>query len=107
LIKTTVVKSNQNKITNEIDTYAIHGSFMIFNKTYFTKGGSINYPSLLFGEEIFVAETALQRGLKVIYEPSLHIEHRQNATTNSFKSKKLVQLMNQSYRYLLKTFFIK
>jgi GT2 family glycosyltransferase len=106
LLKTKFVKSNTgNRINERMETYCIHGSFMVFNKSYFTKGGTINYPSLLFGEELFVAETARKLGLKTIYEPDLVINHNEHSTTGVFKSAKTVGFMHQSYSYLLKTFF--
>ena len=106
LLKSKLVKSNtQTAIHHTIDTYAIHGSFVIFNKSYFDKGGSIKYPSFLFGEELFVAETAIKLGLKTIYCPALKINHFQNTTTGTFKSGRAVRLLHQSYSYLLDSFF--
>jgi GT2 family glycosyltransferase len=87
--------------------YAIHGSFMIFNKTFFEKGGTINYPSVLFGEEIFIAEQVLQLNLKISYDPGLQVEHNEHATTGIFKSRKMIAYLHQSYTYLLKTYFNK
>jgi GT2 family glycosyltransferase len=106
LLKTKFVKKKQTgKIKERIQTYCIHGSFMVFNKTYFAKGGTINYPSLLFGEELFVAETARKLGLTTIYEPDLVINHHEHSTTGVFKSSKTVKFMHQSYKYLFETFF--
>jgi len=106
LIKTKLVKSSaQAKINKAMETYAIHGSFMVFNKSYFIKGGAINNPTFLFGEELFVAETARKLGLKTIYEPALVVNHFQNATTGTFKSSSSVGYLHQSYSYLLETFF--
>ncbi len=106
LLKTKITKSNsQQKVNQSMQTYAIHGSFMVFNKSYFTKGGTINTPVFLFGEELFVAETARKLGLKTIYEPSLVVTHFQNATTGTFKSAASVRCLHESYSYLLKTFF--
>jgi GT2 family glycosyltransferase len=85
--------------------YAVHGSFMVFNQSYFKKGGTLHYPSFLFGEEIFVAETALKLNLKTVFDPSLKIIHHQHSTTGKIKSRKYVQWMHQSYSYLLKNFF--
>ena len=106
LLKSKLVKSNTQTIySNRAETYAVHGSFMVFAKSYFEKGGSIKYPSFLFGEELFVAETAVQLGLRTIYEPSLKIKHFQNSTTGTFKSGRAVKFLHQSYSYLLDSFF--
>lgn len=88
-----------------IHPYALHGSFMVFNKSFFEKGGIINYPCTLFGEEIFVAEQARKLNLTVVYQVQLQTEHHEHSTTGVFKSRKTVKFLHQSYTYLLKTFF--
>ena len=105
VLKTKLKGSTKNKKINSLNPYAVHGSFIIFNKTFFLKGGTINYPSILFGEEIFVAEQALKLKLNMAYEPTLQIEHKEHSTTGIFKSRKIVAYLHQSYTYLLKTFF--
>lgn len=87
--------------------YAIHGSFMVFNKFFFKKGGTLNYPAVLFGEELFIAEQALQLKLNMVYEPTLKIQHHEHATTGVFKSRKAVAYLHQAYSYLLEAFFTK
>jgi GT2 family glycosyltransferase len=105
LLKTKLVgRQNASQIL-VANPYAIHGSFMIFNKTFFERGGTINYPSVLFGEELFVAEQVRKLNLKMAYEPLLQVEHNEHATTGVFKSRKTVAYLHQSYTYLLKTYF--
>ncbi|HVA98529.1 MAG TPA: glycosyltransferase [Bacteroidia bacterium] len=96
---------SKNKITENSNPYAIHGSFMIFNKTFFLNGGTINYPSLLFGEEIFIAEQAQKLKMITLFDPNLKLEHAEHATTKIFKSNENINYLHQSYCYLLKTFF--
>ncbi|MEO8761224.1 MAG: glycosyltransferase [Bacteroidia bacterium] len=105
VLKTKISGAVSNKINTSLNPYALHGSFMIFNKTFFTKGGTINYPAVLFGEELFIAEQALKLNLNIVYEPTLQVEHNEHATTGIFKSHKTVAFLHQSYTYLLKTFF--
>jgi GT2 family glycosyltransferase len=105
VVKTKIKPGNGTQLTKATTPYAIHGSFMIFAKSFFEKGGTINYPSVLFGEEVFIAEQALQLKLNMIYEPSLQVEHHEHATTGIFKSRQTVAYLHQSYTYLLKTFF--
>jgi GT2 family glycosyltransferase len=64
--------------------YAPHGSCLIFNKNYFISGGTLNLPNFLFGEEIFVAETAMQLGLDIIYDPRLIIYDYEHASVGFF-----------------------
>ena len=105
VIKNKLVGRTNTKHTKALKPYAIHGSFMIFNKTFFQKGGTINYPCVLFGEELFVAEQALKLNLNMLYEPSLQVEHHEHATTGIFKSKEAVAYLHQSYTFLLNTYF--
>jgi GT2 family glycosyltransferase len=94
-----------NKHNEAMKPYAIHGSFMVFNKAFFQKGGTLNYPCVLFGEELFIAEQALKLNLNMLYEPSLQVEHNEHATTGTFKSKEAVAYLHQSYAFLLNTYF--
>jgi GT2 family glycosyltransferase len=87
------------------NTYAIQGAFMIFNNSYFQKGGDLNYGSFLYGEEIYIAETAREKNIRIFFEPSLHVIHRGNATTGRFKSGLHLKYFVKSYDYLLKRFF--
>jgi len=105
LIKTRLKGNITPKTDDTLHPYAVHGSFMIFNRTFFEKGATINYPSVLFGEELFIAEQALKLHLDIVYEPSLQVEHNEHATTGIFKSRKTVAYLHQSYTYLLRAFF--
>ena len=105
LVKTKLVGRQNEQPNLATNPYAIHGSFMVFNKTFFEKGGTINYPSVLFGEELFIAEQARKLSLNMVYEPTLRVEHNEHATTGIFKSRKTIAYLHQSYTYLLKTYF--
>ncbi len=85
-----------------IPVYGIHGSFMIFHRSFFDKGGTLDYPNPLYGEEIWLGERALRLGLRIGFDPSLQVIHREHGTTGMFKSPELVRLMHRSYRYLLR-----
>jgi GT2 family glycosyltransferase len=105
LLKTKLMGRQNSKPNLVANPYAIHGSFMVFNKTFFEKGGTINYPSVLFGEELFIAEQARKLNLNMVYEPTLQVEHNEHATTGVFKSRRMVTYLHQSYTYILKTYF--
>jgi GT2 family glycosyltransferase len=64
--------------------YAPHGSCLVFNKNYFTFGGTLDLPNFLFGEEIFVAESSKQMGLDIIYDPRLVIYDYEHASVGFF-----------------------
>ncbi|HXD92493.1 MAG TPA: glycosyltransferase [Bacteroidia bacterium] len=105
LLKTKLMGRQNNPSNLVANPYAIHGSFIVFNKTFFEKGGTINYPSILFGEELFIAEQVQKLNLNMVYEPELQIEHNEHTTTGVFKSRKTVAYLHQSYTYLLETYF--
>jgi GT2 family glycosyltransferase len=83
--------------------YGIHGAFMIFRNTFFSKGGSFDSPLNLFGEEIFISEMALEKNMNVVFEPSLKIIHHEHSTTRVFKSRQAVKQLHASYSTLLAT----
>ena len=85
--------------------YAPHGSFMIFSRQYFERAGSLDFPCFLFGEEIFVAETARSIGLDVVYEPSLQLLHDEHLVTRRFWSRQKVRYQHESIKYLMDAFF--
>lgn len=91
--------------SNRREMYASHGSFMIFSKNYFKAGGNFQYGSFLFGEEIFVAETCRRLGLKTMYVPELEVEHHEHVSTGLFPSKKSLQFISQSSRFVADTYF--
>lgn len=87
--------------------YASHGSCMIFNRRYFVAGGSIEYPVFLFGEEIFVAETARQLGLSVVHCPQLWVFDKEHASTGgATRSRKVAGYMNEATQYLVQKYFV-
>ncbi len=85
--------------------YAPHGSFIALHRSYFEHGGTLDHGTFLFGEEIFVAETARRLGLTVLYEPSLVIEHTERSTGIGLFRRDTALLRKQASQYLAKTFF--
>ena len=74
--------------------YAPHGSCLVFKNNYFTLGGTLGLPNFLFGEEIFVAETAVRLGLDVIYDPGMVIHDYEHASIGFF----VTPVINKHYR---------
>jgi len=85
--------------------YAPHGSFIIFKNTYFQKGGTINHISFLFGEEIFIGETAIENNLSVLYDPSLIVLDSEHASTGIMRNKLIAKFMKESTKDLYKKYF--
>lgn len=102
------LKQPEHDTTNggSVPIYASHGSCMIFNRRYFASGGSIEYPVFLFGEEIFVAETARQLGLLVVHCPQLWVFDKEHASTGgALRSRRVAGYMNEATRYLVQKYF--
>jgi len=86
-------------------TYGIHGSFMVFAKSFFENGGTLEYPMQLFGEEIFIGETARKLNLRTFFDPGLKVIHLAHSTTGIIKNPRNVKKLHDSYSYLIRTFY--
>ena len=95
----------QNINTDFTEIYAPHGSFIIFHKRFFQKGGSLDYPSFLFGEEIFVAETAMKLNLKILYYPKLKVIDYEHASTGIIRSKRIASYFKESMNFIVDQYF--
>ncbi|OQX55886.1 MAG: hypothetical protein B5M53_03585 [Candidatus Cloacimonas sp. 4484_209] len=88
-----------------VKVYAPSGVFAIFHRSYFEAGGNLNHGVFLFGEEIFVAETARRLHLTVLHDPKLKIVHKGHSTTNIIKSPQIAHFIRESAAYCANTFF--
>ena len=88
-----------------ISIYAPHGSCVIFAREFFRRGGSLRYPSFLFGEEIFVAEQARKLQLRVLYKEDLWFSHAEHVSTEIWRSRKMVKYAQESADYCAKKYF--
>jgi len=87
------------------EIYAPHGACILFAAEYFRRGGDLSYPGFLFGEEIFVAETARRLGVKVLYDPSLRMTSQDHVSTGRFRSKVMAGYMRDSAVLLADRYF--
>jgi len=85
--------------------YAPQGSCIVFAREYFDRGGTLDYPQFLFGEEIYVAETARALGLQVIYEPRLRMWHDDHASTGLIRSRRVARHVADSARFIADRYF--
>jgi len=99
------VRPNSPSLKSRGTIYAPHGSFLILARNYFDRGGNLDFPRFLFGEEIYIAEHMRRFGLKVLYEPSLQITHQEHQSTKLFKSRRVAQHMAHSAAYCADTLF--
>lgn len=73
--------------------YAPHGSAMFIRRRFFDCGGTLQFGSFMFGEEVHIAEQARRAGLTVLYEPACRVLHKANAVLG-----KLPSSMNRAWR---------
>jgi len=85
--------------------YAAHGSFLAFHRSYFERGGTLGHGAFLFGEEIFVAETARRLGLAVLFEPRVIVEHAEHSSMGPLWRRETSDRRREASRYLANTFF--
>ena len=76
---------------------------MIFYRTYFEKGGTLDHGAFLFGEEVFVAESARKFGMEIVYDKRLRVIHSEHVTTRSSKDR--MKYKYEAARYCAKEFF--
>jgi len=100
-----VTKEPVSRASSPSKIYAPHGSFIALHRSYFEHGGTLEYGAFLFGEEIFVAETARRLGLTVLYEPSIVIEHTERRTATGLWNRDISRYRRQASRYLARNFF--
>ncbi len=85
--------------------YAPHGSFIVFAQSYFSKGGDLSHDSFLYGEELYVAETAIKYSMNVVFEKSLCIEHLEHVTTGLIGSRKKAKYLYDATKHILIKFY--
>jgi GT2 family glycosyltransferase len=85
--------------------YAPHGSFLILSKNYFARGGDLEFPGFLFGEEIYIAERMKGLGLEVVYDPSLEVLHDEHKSTKLYKSREMAAHAAFAAAYCADVFF--
>ena len=85
--------------------YAAHGCFLILSRGYFARGGSLRHEPFLFGEEISIAEQAIQVGLPTVCDPTIEIMHDDHASTGRLPSRALHAYHRQAAAWLVEEFF--
>jgi GT2 family glycosyltransferase len=86
--------------------YAPHGSCLVFNRNYFIRGGTLDLPNFLFGEEVLVAETALHLGLDVEYHPELIVNDHEHASVGFFVTPRINEYYRESNQSILDRYYI-
>lgn len=85
--------------------YAGHGSFMIFTKSFIKRNTNFDFPSFLFGEEIYFAELNRLSDLKVVYNTSIKVYDFDHASTSKMKKSEYYKMNYRSLKILIKKYF--
>lgn len=93
------LRENADQASGPSKIYAPHGSFVAFSRRYFEQGGRLTSPTFLFGEEIFVAESARLLGLPIYYEPAISVTHSEHANIGVVRSKQVLRWHRESSRF--------
>jgi GT2 family glycosyltransferase len=94
-----------NPIHKARKIYAPHGSCLVFKDTYFIRGGTLDLPNFLFGEEILVAETAAEFGMDVEYHTEIVIHDYEHASTGFFVTPKMNEYNRQAIQAILERYY--
>ena len=85
--------------------YMMHGSFMVLLRRYFEATAGLHFPGFLFGEELFVAEETRKAQGRIVFAPTLQLNHWGGATTNELGSARRDRLEADSLRLMIRAYF--
>lgn len=105
VVKRKVLPRRQETSKKLQKVYSVHGSCMIFTRQFFEAGGNLDHEPFLFGEEITLAERCRLLGLDIVYDPHLHVLHREHETTGLIRSRKIWAYQAESAQYIADTYF--
>lgn len=69
-------------ITKQYDVM-LHGAVLIFSRKYFEYFSGFCPDTFLFHEEEILHLLVMRKGLKTVYEPNIHVYHKEDASTNN------------------------
>lgn len=104
-LKNKITKNaSRDKLSSQESIYSGHGSFMIFNRKYFERGGCLNNKSFLFCEENYVAERVRRLKGLVFYQPSIVVTHKEHITTGLIPSIVMTRYMARAHSLCAKEY---
>lgn len=92
--------TQKKKFYNSTSIYSPHGAFIIFRKSYFSKGGTIDSNFFLYGEEDTIGAICNEKNMQVVYEPSILIKHYESVSTGKGLSRFKWREQKKSYHYI-------
>jgi GT2 family glycosyltransferase len=106
-VKQKIKGKTKKEIKSDRSIFAPHGSFVIFTKEYFNKGGYIDAGYFLYGEELSVGYQCLALDLKIIYDNSLLVVHNEHQTTIGRYSKFKYKCQKEAFKYILERYNVR
>ena len=85
--------------------YAAHGSFMLFTREFVRRYPTLQFPSYMYGEEIWLAELIRLADMHVLYAPALKIQNTGNINTSQLQLSRKLNWSKTSLRIIAKQFF--
>jgi len=74
-----------------------YGAMYILTKKFFDHFKYLLAPVFLMGEEYFISHQVYSNGMKIFYEPSLIVYHREHASVGKLYTKKMWKITRNSY----------
>ena len=98
------ISRSENEKQSDL-VYALHGSFLIFTKSFFEKGNTLQFPSFLYAEELFIAEQCLKNGSSIYYNANLKVLHKEHSSSGFIKNRKHVKWMKESLNVIYNSYY--
>lgn len=101
-------KKIKDRFNHNIERFIFspHGSFIIFSKLFFEKGGYIDNNFFLYGEEDSIGSIAYQLNMKVLYYPQINLIHHESVSTGKSFSFFKWNEQKKSHKYIKKNYKI-
>ena len=96
------LKTKTSTINKQV--YAVHGSMILFSNHFFEKGGYLDDGFDMYGEELTLAEIAINLNFKITYCNDLKIIHHAHSTTKLLDNRLLFLKAKQSFKYFRSTY---
>jgi GT2 family glycosyltransferase len=74
-----------------------HGSCYLVGPVFFREFGSLPAPTLLFGEEYFLAEQLESKGYSILYEPSVLVTHACHSSVGRLPGRRQWELSRKAH----------
>lgn len=85
--------------------YMGYGACFVFLRRYFDRGGNLDLPLFLYGEEPYVAEMCRDLKLDILYAPRIRIRNVGHVSVSTMPSKRQREYMIRSAEYCIEHYY--